>query len=313
MSAMSSSQVCGFIATIMSTPPRRPRWPVFANPHLEPGRQALDVRRKDVARARRDSHAQDRLGEQRVGAGRARSVDVGEFDDEVVDAFDALSTGSVHGYASGFIDAGEAAERIYGFVSPRPRSSRHIVSSARSPLPTPRRRMPGTARPCSEMMKGIAPNRASRRFFQRAAAGGAGPGQVEEEFAHVPGTGRAALGAQPAMQAHIFVLGHDPAGLQPIADVQILLEVQGRGHQPLAQLVLGAVVGEGDAVHRADVDAGVAFDAELPGEHGLHVAIEAPLGFEIAQLFVIAELDLDPDVRERHRGVAQRHPVAQIV
>ena len=59
---------------------------LFADPHLEPGRQALDVRRKDVARARRDPHAQDRLGEQRVGAGRARSVDIGEFDDEVVDA-----------------------------------------------------------------------------------------------------------------------------------------------------------------------------------------------------------------------------------
>ena len=59
----------------------------LADPHLEPGRQTLDVRRKDVARARRDAHPQDRLGEQRVGARRARAVDVGEFDDEVVDAF----------------------------------------------------------------------------------------------------------------------------------------------------------------------------------------------------------------------------------
>ena len=59
----------------------------FADPHLEPGRQALDVRGKDVARAHRDSHAQDRLGEQRIGARRARPVDVGEFDDEIVDGF----------------------------------------------------------------------------------------------------------------------------------------------------------------------------------------------------------------------------------
>ena len=63
-----------------------PEMAALADPHLVPGRQALDVRREDVARARRDAHAQDRLGEQRVGAGRARAVDVGEFDDEVVDA-----------------------------------------------------------------------------------------------------------------------------------------------------------------------------------------------------------------------------------
>ena len=69
---------------------------LVADPHLEPGRQPLDVRREDVARARRYAHAQDRLGEQRVGAGRARAVDIGEFDDEVVDAFDTLLARSVH-------------------------------------------------------------------------------------------------------------------------------------------------------------------------------------------------------------------------
>ena len=59
---------------------------VVVDPHLEPGRQALDVRRKDVARTYRDAHPQHRFGEQRVGARRAGAVDVGEFDDEVVDA-----------------------------------------------------------------------------------------------------------------------------------------------------------------------------------------------------------------------------------
>jgi hypothetical protein len=67
-----------------AAPPQMAR---IADPHLEPGRQALDVRGKDVARAGRNAHAQDRLGEQPVGARRARSVDVGEFDDEIVDAF----------------------------------------------------------------------------------------------------------------------------------------------------------------------------------------------------------------------------------
>ena len=59
------------------------------HPHLVPGRQALDVGGKDVARRDRHAHAQDRLGEQRVGAGRTRAVDVGELDDEVVDALEA--------------------------------------------------------------------------------------------------------------------------------------------------------------------------------------------------------------------------------
>ena len=58
--------------------------PRFADPDLVPGRQALDVRGEDVARRHRHAHAQDRLAEQGIGAGRARSIDVGELDHEVV-------------------------------------------------------------------------------------------------------------------------------------------------------------------------------------------------------------------------------------
>src|SRR6266849_10176333 len=98
------------------------------------------------------------------------------------------------------------------------------------------------------------------------------------------------------MQADILVLDHDPPGLQRIADIEVLLEVEGGGHQTAAELFFAAVFGEGNAVHRADVDAGVAFDAQLAGEYGLHVAIEAALGLEKGELLVITELDLDPDV-----------------
>ncbi len=56
--------------------------------HLVPGRQALDVGREDVARRHRHAHAQHRAGEQLVGAGGARAVDVRETDDEVVYAAD---------------------------------------------------------------------------------------------------------------------------------------------------------------------------------------------------------------------------------
>ena len=50
----------------------------------------------------------------------------------------------------------------------------------------------------------------------------AGLGRIEEEFLHVPGAGRAAFGAQSAMQAKVLVLRHDPARLQPFRQIQVL-------------------------------------------------------------------------------------------
>ena len=45
-----------------------------------------------------------------------------------------------------------------------------------------------------------------------------------------------------------------------------------------AQVGFLAVRREADAVHRADVDAGIALDAQLGREHRLHVAVQAALG-----------------------------------
>src|SRR5271155_2822673 len=98
------------------------------------------------------------------------------------------------------------------------------------------------------------------------------------------------------MQADVFVLGHDPTGLQRIPDIEILGQIACRSAKPRAQLDLLAILGKGDAVDRTDVDAGVAFDAERTAEHGLDIAIEAALGFEIAELLVEPELALDLDV-----------------
>src|SRR5262249_27842728 len=64
----------------------------FADAHLVPGRQALDVGRKYVARRHRHAHAQDGARKQLVGAGGARSVYVGESNDEVVYAADRAAT-----------------------------------------------------------------------------------------------------------------------------------------------------------------------------------------------------------------------------
>ena len=60
----------------------------LGHPHLVPGRQPLNVRGKDVARGDRHAHPHHGAREQLVGARRARSVDVGEPDDEVVYALD---------------------------------------------------------------------------------------------------------------------------------------------------------------------------------------------------------------------------------
>src|SRR5438067_1912990 len=82
--------------------------------------------------------------------------------------------------------------------------------------------------------------------------------------------GRATLGAQPAMQADVLVLDHDAAGLQVVGDIQILGQISGGRLQPRAKIGFLAVVGEGDAVHRADVDAGIALDAQRARKHRLH-------------------------------------------
>ena len=67
--------------------------------------------------------------------------------------------------------------------------------------------------------------------------------------------------------------------------------MQRRRGQPLAQVGFSAIGGEGDAVHRADIDTGVAFDAFGRVEHGLHIAVQAALRFQEGLLDVEAQLD----------------------
>src|SRR3569623_298635 len=52
--------------------------------HFIPGWQALNIRWEDVARRDRHPHPQNGTGEHLIGGGRARAVDIGELDDEVV-------------------------------------------------------------------------------------------------------------------------------------------------------------------------------------------------------------------------------------
>ena len=81
------------------------------------------------------------------------------------------------------------------------------------------------------------------------------------------------------MQTDVLILDHGAAGLEAILNIQILGEIVRWRVQPLAQVCFFAVGGERDAIHRADVDAGVAFDTELRRKYGLNVAIQATAGF----------------------------------
>ena len=62
---------------------------VLVDPDLVPGRQSLDVRRKEVLAGDRNAHPEDGAHQQVVGARGAGAVDVGELQREVID-FGAL-------------------------------------------------------------------------------------------------------------------------------------------------------------------------------------------------------------------------------
>src|SRR5712691_6815979 len=145
-----------------------------------------------------------------------------------------------------------------------------------------------------------------------AAAAGAGVGHLEQELLHVPGAGRAALGAQAAVQADVLVLHHDAAGLERSRDIEVLREVARRRVQLVPQFLLIGIQGEGDAVHRADVDAGIALDAQPVGEHRLHIAVEAALRLLPRRGDVEAELDLGLHILQRDPDVAPGHLVARV-
>src|SRR5580698_886334 len=122
---------------------------------------------------------------------------------------------------------------------------------------------------------------------------------VDVGLLHVPRSGRAALGAQPAVNTKVFVFHHHAAGLrQRCGDQQRLGEIQRRRFQARAQIGLVAVAGHGETIDRTDVDAGIALDAQLRGEHGLHVAVQATLHFLGVLLRGEAQLHLDVEFFE---------------
>ena len=56
---------------------------------------------------------------------------------------------------------------------------------------------------------------------------------------HVPSAGRAALGAQAAMEADVLVLYHHPSGCERVRDIESLVAVKRRYGEPLPEMFLG--------------------------------------------------------------------------
>src|SRR3984893_17717520 len=110
------------------------------------------------------------------------------------------------------------------------------------------------------------------------------------------------------MHTDVLVLDHDPRRLrQRRRDIQRLREIGGRRRQAGAQLRLRAVLRDGEAIDRANVDAGIALDAELRREYRLHVAIQAALNLESRLFGRESELHLDVDLLEALDEPHMRH------
>src|SRR6478735_8620197 len=82
---------------------------------------------------------------------------------------------------------------------------------------------------------------------------------LDRGLLHVPGRGRATLGAQAAVHTQVFVFDHDAPGMfQRTGYVQGLSDVLGRRLEPRTKIFFLAVRRDRQAIHRTDIDAGVA-------------------------------------------------------
>src|SRR3974390_3151882 len=111
---------------------------------------------------------------------------------------------------------------------------------------------------------------------------------------HIPGRGRAALGAKTAVDTEVLVLEHQAFGLrQRSRGVQGLVKIVGGRREAFAELLLFAIGGDCQAQQRANVDARVAFNAARRIESGLDVAVQAALRFAGKLLGAEAKLYFD--------------------
>ena len=113
------------------------------------------------------------------------------------------------------------------------------------------------------------------------------------------------------MQANILVLHHHAAGFEISRHIERLLKIACGRVKAAPQIGFVAVLGEGDAIDRANIGASVAFNAERVRKHRLHVAIQAAFGLLIGQLLVKPELDFHANIAERGLLSGVRNPVTR--
>src|SRR6478609_7597031 len=192
---MSAAQVCGFMATIRSTPPRRPRWPASVT------RTSYQVGRPwmfdgKMLRGLTGTPMRRRL--------RANSS-FADADPEPLTLAN-LMTKSLTASIRGAVPA--CTFDVISVSAQPPGGHRRPLGGQRSV---------GASCQCGHFLGGVVAATAAARARLR-----------DGEFLHVPGARRAALGAQAAVQADVFVLDHDAAGLESARHVQVLRQVERR-------------------------------------------------------------------------------------
>ena len=76
------------------------------------------------------------------------------------------------------------------------------------------------------------------------------------------------------MKTKVLIFNHHTGGFERVGNIEVLsLWVQAGRQKALAKVRFFAIFRERNAVHRADIDAGVAFNTFWRVEYGLHVAV----------------------------------------
>jgi len=136
-------------------------------------------------------------------------------------------------------------------------------------------------------------------------------GNQDFGFLHIPCAGRASLGAKAAMYAKIFIFNHHASGLrQATGYEEILFVVLGRSRQAGPQIEFVAILGDSEAVDRANIEAGITLNAKFGSKFSLDVAIQAALDFLDRLLNREAQFDFDVELLESLLEIDVRHEPA---
>src|SRR5579884_2152311 len=113
------------------------------------------------------------------------------------------------------------------------------------------------------------------------------------------------------MDTEVFIFHHQAPGLRERRGrVERLVVIQrGRG-EALPQFLFVAIARDGEAEHRADVDAGIALDAARRSEDGLDVAVQTAQDFARGLLGAEAEFHFDVQLLEAAREIDVLHLLA---